>query len=141
MIESAHILNECSLLSMEDILHIFPEFVVIDTFQVEIVDCLERHKKSMEASTRELSMFRTRSNNFKGMSSEGDTSIPAGMQCEISGSPVLNAPFFSFPSGHVYLIDCLRKTRSTQLADSACCEPLRIEAIDSPLNGPRVFDW
>lgn len=95
--ESANVLKERPVLSIEDILPVFPDFVVIDTFKSEISGCLNVYNHSLAslrtditASTGVLSSlhFETLVLNTR------EISLPGTSCCTLSGYPVITGPFF-----------------------------------------------
>jgi hypothetical protein len=112
--ESAHILKHSPVLSIEDALPIFPDFVVVDTFRSEISGCLgeyNHHLKSLQIDVAESTIAST------GLQSQAMTlnprkaSLAAASSCALSGLPIIIGPFVYYPSGHACRDEPLKPRR------------------------------
>lgn len=138
IVESAQILNECQLLSVEDVLPLFPEFIIIDTFKSDICVSLKSYKQNMELFSRDTSVFIGRGStcNTALTTHEVYSRLSARKQCGLSGCPIVNAPFYHFASGDACLKSALAKCTASggnRSVDSSVVVSLMINAIDRPL--------
>mmetsp|Transcript_19768 Transcript_19768/g.58822 ORF Transcript_19768/g.58822 Transcript_19768/m.58822 type:complete len:182 (-) Transcript_19768:5073-5618(-) len=106
--ESSRILDESPLLSLEEILPLFPDFVVIDTFKSELSSSIEGYDRNLislrTAMMASMDTSETYSSRLIKKSSE-DITIPIDTFCALSGRPILAGSFKCFPSGLVYFPD------------------------------------
>ncbi|KAI9094312.1 Pep3/Vps18/deep orange family-domain-containing protein [Phlyctochytrium arcticum] len=100
------------LLKIEDILPLFPDFVLIDDFKDEICNALEQYnehieelKTEMEEATRSAESIRLDIRELRNRY----TAIPVTEVCSICRKPLLTRQFYVFPCEHVYHADCLTK--------------------------------
>lgn len=111
--EAAQILEESPLLSIENILPFFPDFIVIDTFKADICASLEEYNHNLVSLRTEMNEYTTTSNDIHSKINKINETfymLSANTQCAFSGYPILNRPFHYFSSGFVYcsnvLSDC-----------------------------------
>lgn len=106
--ESSRILDESPLLSLEEILPLFPDFVVIDTFKSELSSSIEGYDRNLislrTAMMASMDTSDTYTSRLIKKSSE-DIAIPINTFCALSGRPILAGSFNCFPSGLVYFPD------------------------------------
>ncbi|KAL7274549.1 tethering complex subunit [Rhizina undulata] len=103
-------LQRCELLKIEDLIPLFPDFVVIDDFKEEICAALEDYshhidqlKKEMDESSRTADHIRS------DIASLGKryAIVEAGERCYNCQYPLLSRQFFVFPCQHSFHSDCL----------------------------------
>ncbi|PWN40101.1 hypothetical protein IE81DRAFT_325904 [Ceraceosorus guamensis] len=103
-------LSRTDLLSIEDILPFFPDFVVIDDFKDEICASLESYasriqllKEEMEEASRSAEAIRadTRALDKRFVTVESDE------KCALCEKEVWNRQFYVFPCKHAFHADCL----------------------------------
>jgi len=103
--ESANILKERPLLSIEDVLPIFPDFVVIDTFKKEISGCLEEYNRSLTSLRTDIIESITASSRLQSetwMLNSREIAVPAISCCALSGRPIFKGCFHYVSSGFAY---------------------------------------
>ena len=151
------LLEGVPLLSIDDILPLFPDFIVIDTFKSEICTSLDDYNQSLISLKAEISEY-TRSCIFIHREiSDSWTSthaIPVGALCALSGAPLIERSFLYFTSGLAYrfsaISDHLEAYLNNPLTD--CCPQseatcpltgaLMIKSIDTPLSAePSRSRW
>ncbi|TFL06789.1 Pep3/Vps18/deep orange family-domain-containing protein [Pterulicium gracile] len=103
-------LENTDLLSIEDILPFFPDFVVIDDFKEEIAHALENYsshievlKSEMDEATRTADTIRQ---DIQGLKDRFVT-IDAGELCSVCSHLLLTRQFYVFPCHHTFHADCL----------------------------------
>ncbi|KZT55917.1 hypothetical protein CALCODRAFT_497967 [Calocera cornea HHB12733] len=99
-----------SLLSLEDILPFFPDFVLIDDFKDTIISALEsssahieRLKSEMEDATRSAESIRAEIAQLK----DRFVTVERNERCARCGFGLLARQFYVFPCGHSFHTDCL----------------------------------
>jgi len=98
------------MLSIEDILPFFPDFIVIDTFKHEICTSLQQYNMEIDALQVETDEYQRCGSNI---CRETDTihsqkvCLNASTRCALSGYPIITCPFYYFPSGFTYLSNAL----------------------------------
>jgi hypothetical protein len=108
--ESAQILEESPLLSIENILPFFPDFIVIDTFKAEICASLQEYNNSLVSLKTEMNEYTTTSTDIHSKITKLDGycfALPADTHCAFSGYPILGKSFNYFSSGFVYCSNVL----------------------------------
>ncbi|EJU01938.1 hypothetical protein DACRYDRAFT_94898 [Dacryopinax primogenitus] len=99
-----------NLLSLEDILPFFPDFVLIDDFKDTIISALEsssahieRLKSEMEDATRSAESIRAEITQLK----DRFVTVERNERCARCGFGLLARQFYVFPCGHSFHTDCL----------------------------------
>lgn len=103
--ESSRILDESPLLSLEEILPLFPDFVVIDTFKSELSGSIDGYDRNLKSLRTEMAASMDTSQSYTSRiikKSSQNISIPVHRFCALSGRPILAESFQCFPSGLVY---------------------------------------
>lgn len=108
--KAMELLNECSLLKIEDILPFFPDFATIDQFKDAICKSLQDYNKhidqlknDMQDATASARVVREEIHEIRnryGM-------IGAQEKCSVCQYPLLTRSFYVFPCSHVFHTDCL----------------------------------
>ncbi|GME67288.1 unnamed protein product [[Candida] boidinii] len=105
------LLSKCSLLTIKDLLPLFPDFVVINNFKQDIVSSLEHLSRSMNKLTNEMNnslntsvKVKEKIKNFKNNSFQ---IIEPTENCQICNKILVSRKFFVFPCNHSFHQDCL----------------------------------
>lgn len=128
--EAIRILDECTLLKIEDLLPSFPDFVMIDNLKEQITESLEEYnfkidelKSDMEKFTSNAEAIREeiKSLRYRHGYVRGDQA------CELCDRPILTHTFYLFPCSHVFHTDCLLKEMNSHMnsADKAKVQELQ----------------
>ena len=129
--ESGRAFKESRFLSIEDMLFVFPDFIVIDTFKTEIEGSLKESDQHI-MSTR--TCMAASANTAKSLCRETQTLVSlqirlcAGTRCVLSGCPVLMRPFNYYASGFV------NQSASAQLEAHGCAKGSKCHQCSLPLN-------
>ena len=129
--ESGRAFKESRFLSIEDMLFVFPDFIVIDTFKTEIEGSLKESDQHI-MSTR--TCMAASANTAKSLCRETQTLVSlqirlcAGTRCVLSGCPVLMRPFNYYASGFV------NQSSSAQLEAHGCAKGSKCHRCSLPLN-------
>ena len=106
------LLEECSLLKIDDLLPWFPDFVVIDKFKDRVVESLEDYnsrsdelKGEMMTYTSSAEKIRNEIQALKGRRGE----IQGNQVCELCDQAILSRVFYLFPCSHAFHADCLTR--------------------------------
>lgn len=108
--DSAALLDECPLLSIEDVLPLCPDFVVIETFKNEIVKSLDEYNGDVDGIKADLADYAKSINTIHDEMAGLDDkqlSLPADTRCALSGEKISSGPFYVFSSGLAYLESAL----------------------------------
>ena len=134
--ESGRAFKESRFLSIEDMLLVFPDFIVIDTFKAEIEGCLTDSDHHI-ISTR--TCMAASANTAKHFCRETQTLVSlqlrlyAATRCVLSGYPVLMGPFNYYASGFVnrsFPLDGV----PAQLKGHSCAKGSKCHRCSLPLN-------
>ena len=144
------VLHESNVLSIEDILAFFPDFVVIDTFKSEICGSLDEYNRSLAILRADINEFMRSSADMHCEISRLNTdsfTIPINMYCAFSGSRLANSAFSYFTSGLAYcpyatssyLTSYLKRTNKPDACfhlGDACplTGDIMMTAVDAPLH-------
>jgi len=129
--ESGRAFKESRFLSIEDMLFVFPDFIVIDTFKTEIEGSLKESDQHI-ISTR--TCMAASANTAKSLCRKTQTLVSlqirlcAGTRCVLSGCPVLMRPFNYYASGFV------NQSSSAQLEAHGCAKGSKCHRRSLPLN-------
>ncbi|WFD44049.1 hypothetical protein MPSI1_002714 [Malassezia psittaci] len=111
-------LQRTSLLSLEDVLPFFPDFVVIDGFKEEICNTLDAYverianlKAEMERTTRNADNIQE---DLQSLSSRF-ISLDSNQVCVACHAPLLQRQLYLFPCRHGFHADCLTREVTNQL--------------------------
>ena len=107
-------LERCNnLLRIEDLIPLFPDFVVIDDFKDQICAALESYTKSIATLDDEMDSSAATAESIKAeIASLGRryAIVEPGERCRVCELPLLSRQFFVFPScQHGFHSDCLGK--------------------------------
>ncbi|KAA8909608.1 hypothetical protein TRICI_004443 [Trichomonascus ciferrii] len=110
-VESAvALLDRCDLLKIEDLLPLFPDFTVIDSFKEQVTLSLEEYNNTISQLTREMEESIATSSNVKDQISKFKRHyalIEPGEGCGICTFPLATRRFYVFPCQHAFHFDCL----------------------------------
>jgi hypothetical protein len=110
-VESAvALLDRCDLLKIEDLLPLFPDFTVIDSFKEQVTMSLEEYNNTISQLTREMEESIATSSNVKDQISKFKRRyalIEPGEGCGICTFPLATRRFYVFPCQHAFHFDCL----------------------------------
>ena len=105
-----HLLKECNLIKIEDILPHFPDFVTIDQFKDAICSSLQEYnqhienlKQEMDEASKTAEHIRSDIQKYKQKFSY----VHAQDRCSECNYPLLTRPFYLFPCSHKFHQDCL----------------------------------
>ncbi|KAI1617992.1 Pep3/Vps18/deep orange family-domain-containing protein [Exophiala viscosa] len=110
--EAINFLKRCELLKIEDLIPLFPDFVVIDDFKEEICEALEEYSRHIDSLKQEMDLSQHTAEQIKAEIAALDRRyaiVEAGERCWICTLPVLSRQFFVFPCQHAFHSDCLGK--------------------------------
>ena len=116
VVEAARILDECQTLSINDILPLFPDFVVIETFKPEICESLADCDANVALMKSELTEYSSSLANIRkevATTSAQTMSCSTNQRCALSGLPLSCGSFCLFSSGLAYLTDVLEQVAQT----------------------------
>ncbi|KAF7495968.1 Vacuolar protein sorting-associated protein 18 -like protein [Sarcoptes scabiei] len=108
---ATNILDECSLLKIEDILPYFPEYLTIDHCKSAICQSLEEYNSNIEQLREDMKLAtesaeQIRAEIFK--TRDRFVLIDSSKPCNICSFPGVQEHFYSFPScGHLFHHKCL----------------------------------
>ena len=97
-------------LKIEDILPLFPDFVVIDDFKDEICNALEGYSKHIEALKKGMDEATLNAENIKrdiGDLKNRFTTLDSVDTCCYCELPLFTRQFYIFPCQHTFHVDCL----------------------------------
>lgn len=100
------------LLKIEDLIPLFPDFVVIDDFKDEICAALESYSRHIDTLKHEMDSSQHTAEQIRHEIAALDSRyaiVEAGEKCWICGVAVLARQFFVFPCQHAFHSDCLGK--------------------------------
>ncbi|KAK0565646.1 tethering complex subunit [Tilletia horrida] len=103
-------LSNTDILSIEDILPFFPDFVVIDEFKDEICAALESYASRTEALKEEMTQATKSAEAIQGdiaKLSERFITVEPNESCTLCGLPLLTRQFYVFHCRHSFHADCL----------------------------------
>lgn len=105
------LMSKCDLLTMKDLLPLFPDFVVIDNFKKEIVDSLQQFSADMASLSLQMSDSIDQSNKIskqiKDFKGETFQIIEPYESCMICQKILTTRKFIVFPCYHSFHQDCL----------------------------------
>lgn len=132
--EAINFLKRCELLKIEDLIPLFPDFVVIDDFKEEICEALEEYSRHIEGLKQEMDISQHTAEQIKAEIAALDRRyaiVESGERCWICTLPVLSRQFFVFPCQHAFHSDCLGKQ---VLENSGSSKRKRIKGLQSEVN-------
>ncbi|RVX68346.1 hypothetical protein B0A52_07349 [Exophiala mesophila] len=127
-------LKRCELLKIEDLIPLFPDFVVIDDFKEEICEALEEYSRHIEGLKQEMDISQHTAEQIKAEIAALDNRyaiVESGERCWICTLPVLSRQFFVFPCQHAFHSDCLGKR---VLENSGSSKRKRIKDLQGEVN-------
>ncbi|PSK56574.1 Vacuolar protein sorting-associated protein 18 [Elsinoe australis] len=105
-------LKRCDFLRIEDLIPLFPDFIVIDEFKEEICEALEDYSRQIDNLRLEMDKSADTAQNIKDDIKALDQRyaiVEPGERCWICRLPLLMRQFFVFPCQHSFHADCLGK--------------------------------
>lgn len=132
--EAIGFLKRCELLKIEDLIPLFPDFVVIDDFKEEICEALEEYSRHIDSLKQEMDLSQHTAEQIKAEIAALDhryAIVEPGERCWICTLPVLSRQFFVFPCQHAFHSDCLGKRI---LEHSGASKRQRIKDLQSEVN-------
>ncbi|KAG8623642.1 hypothetical protein KVT40_008618 [Elsinoe batatas] len=105
-------LRRCDFLRIEDLIPLFPDFIVIDDFKEEICEALEEYSRQIDNLRLEMDKSADTAQNIKDDIKALDQRyaiVEPGERCWICRLPLLMRQFFVFPCQHSFHADCLGK--------------------------------
>ncbi|GAM86782.1 hypothetical protein ANO11243_048020 [Dothideomycetidae sp. 11243] len=105
-------LKRCDFLRIEDLIPLFPDFIVIDDFKEEICEALEEYSRQIDNLRLEMDKSADTAQNIKDEIKGLDQRyaiVEPGERCWLCRLPVLLRQFFVFPCQHAFHADCLGK--------------------------------
>ncbi|PNS15368.1 Vacuolar protein sorting-associated protein 18 [Sphaceloma murrayae] len=105
-------LKRCDFLRIEDLIPLFPDFIVIDDFKEEICEALEDYSRQIDNLRLEMDKSADTAHNIKGDIKALDQRyaiVEPGERCWLCRLPLLMRQFFVFPCQHSFHADCLGK--------------------------------
>ncbi|RFU24973.1 hypothetical protein B7463_g11360, partial [Scytalidium lignicola] len=106
------LLKRCDLLSIEDLIPFFPDFVVIDDFKEEVCTVLENRSWNIDVLNREMDkssqMIANIMTDIAALDHRYAIVVP-GERCYICNLPLLSRQFFVFLCQHAFHSDCLEE--------------------------------
>lgn len=124
-------LQRTSLLTLEDVLPLFPDFVVIDGFQDEICEMLDTYVQRIDALKAEMDRTTHTADHIQreiGALSTQFVHLDAGQPCETCGAPLLQRHMYLFPCHHGYHADCLTREVTQHLPPRRLRRLLQLQA-------------
>ncbi|KAG7928512.1 hypothetical protein KL925_001812 [Ogataea polymorpha] len=107
----SYLMKKCDLLTMKDLLPLFPDFVVIDDFKDEIVRSLESLSNDMENLSMEMTASLQQSEKISRKMEEFQQDrfqiIEPNESCGLCGKILVIRKFIVFPCLHSFHQDCL----------------------------------
>ncbi|ANZ75510.1 BA75_02591T0 [Komagataella pastoris] len=105
------LLGKCDMLTIKDLLPLFPDFVVIDNFKKEIVQSLEDYSKEMKLLSQEMEESAAISETIKKelveFKNDSFQIIEPKESCSVCNRILITRKFMIFPCGHSFHQDCL----------------------------------
>ncbi|KAL8710975.1 MAG: hypothetical protein Q9220_004574 [cf. Caloplaca sp. 1 TL-2023] len=104
-------MKRCDLLRIEDLIPLFPDFIVVDDFKEEICAALESYSRSISALDSEMDTSAATAESIKTdikQLKQRYAVVEPGERCRVCQLPLLSRQFFVFPScQHGFHSDCL----------------------------------
>ncbi|PHH86933.1 hypothetical protein CDD83_9564 [Cordyceps sp. RAO-2017] len=135
-------LGRCELLKIEDLIPLFPDFVVIDDFKEEVCTALEDYGRSIEKLKKEMEESSQTATNIKldiAALDQRYAIVEPGEKCYVCGLPLLSRQFFVFPCQHSFHSDCMGRKVLEQsgVSRSARVRELQTQVHKGLVSGPR----
>ena len=140
--EAIEFLKRCELLKIEDLIPLFPDFVVIDDFKEEICNALEEYSQHIDNLKQEMDISQHTAEQIKTEIAALDNRyaiVEPGERCWICTMPVLSRQFFVFPCQHAFHSDCLGKRvlESSGIAKKKRIKDLQTDVSQGLSVGPQ----
>ena len=132
--EAIDFVRRDDLLKIEDLIPLFPDFVVIDDFKEEICKALEDYSRHIDDLKQEMDVSQHTSEQIKAEIAALDNRyaiVEPGERCWICTLPVLSRQFFVFPCQHAFHSDCLGKR---VLENSGISKRKRMKDLQTEVN-------
>ena len=110
--EVLQIINESSVLSIEDILPHLKDFTEIGPFKKDIKASLEKYSQQIIKLQREMDDYTSNAEEIRKDTKQlllRSSMITSNRKCDLSGKPILNTQFILFPCTHIFRFDELCK--------------------------------
>lgn len=105
------LLKQSHVLKIEDVLSLFPDFVVVDDFKQAICDSLESYNTNLVNIQREMKDSITTADKIRDeimhTQEKRYVIVEPGESCALSGYPLLSKKFYVFPCQHAIRADAL----------------------------------
>ncbi|VDM02048.1 unnamed protein product [Schistocephalus solidus] len=108
--EATALLRESSLLSLEDVFPLFPDFVTIDQFKEIICESLDAYSSQIEQLKAEMRATVDSTNEIRAQLTDLKSHfeiIPENARCTHCLYALALRTFYVFPCGHFFHTDCL----------------------------------
>ncbi|BHF61244.1 Vacuolar protein sorting-associated protein 18 like protein [Sparganum proliferum] len=108
--EATALLRESSLLSLEDVFPLFPDFVTIDQFKEIICESLDAYSSQIEQLKAEMRATVDSTNEIRAQLADLKSHfeiIPENARCTHCLHALALRTFYVFPCGHFFHTDCL----------------------------------
>ncbi|KAH8174640.1 pep3/Vps18/deep orange family protein [Sarocladium implicatum] len=109
---SKDLLKRCDALSIEDLIPMYPDFVVIDDLKEEVCEAVENYvgkvdqlRRDMDSFSRASAITRQQIASLK----HRYIVVEPGERCHLCEMPLLARSFFVFPCQHSFHSDCLHE--------------------------------
>merc|ERR1711994_699584 len=106
------VINESSVLSIEDILPHLADFTEIGPFKKDIKASLEKYSRQIAKLQKEMDNYTDNANQIRKDTKQlllRSSMITSNRKCDLSGKPILNTQFVLFPCTHIFRFDSLTK--------------------------------
>ena len=110
--EVLQIINESSVLSIEDILPHLKDFTEIGPFKKDIKASLEKYSQQIIKLQKEMDNYTSNAEEIRKDTKQlllRSSMITSNRKCDLSGKPILNTQFILFPCTHIFRFDELSK--------------------------------
>lgn len=105
------LLKQSQVLKIEDVLPLFPDFVVVDDFKQAICDSLESYNSNLVNIQREMKDSIATADKIRTEIEHTEQKryviVEPGESCALSGYPLLSKKFYVFPCQHAIRADAL----------------------------------
>lgn len=108
--EAIEFLYRCEILKIEDLIPLFPEFILINDFKDEVCMALDEYNQQIELLKKEMDESAHTADHIRNEISTLNHRymiIEPGECCYICQYPLLSRQFFVFPCQHAFHGDCL----------------------------------
>ena len=102
------VINESSVLSIEDILPHLQDFSEIGPFKKDIKASLEKYSSQIAKLQKEMDNYTDNAKQIRNDTKQlllRSSMITSNRKCDLSGKPILNTQFVLFPCTHIFRFD------------------------------------